>query len=426
MLAWITYFSVAALETWGFFYFIDTFLDCKWKGKRKIVLVLIMYALENALALSISWFIQNDMSVVLRTLCIGFSLVVLAQCAYNSTLGQSILIGGMSIAVTTLSDSIFLWLLASGDLHVQRYIAFIGKVLGVVVLLGIRRFFGSTRESFRKIGPRWLHYGWFPLFTMALAFYVVIRFSMMGEYRWFFSVLSGTLLALNLFAMYVLKNSLESDERIRNMELLVRNKQDQLRLFQDMKFLYERQSKKTHDYKKQLYSIQELLENDETESAVSLVRSLTNSLSVDLSEVNTGHPVINAVLNQEYRMAKERGIGMFFAVEDMHDFRMDEEDIVILFGNLLENAINECSRLIGGGVTDPAIQIKLAKANDKTVLSVKNPVVSKVEIWDNETVGPLPPGHGIGLMNVREVVDKYDGDLVLSCDEREFMAVVMI
>ncbi|MBR1670786.1 MAG: GHKL domain-containing protein [Butyrivibrio sp.] len=261
---------------------------------------------------------------------------------------------------------------------------------------------------------------------MALAFYVVIRFSLMGEYRWFFSVLSGALLALNVFALYVLKNSLESDERIRNMELLVRNKQDQLRLFQDMKFLYERQSRKTHDYKKQLSSIQELLENDETESAVSLVRSLTNSLSVDLSGVNTGHPVINAVLNQEYRMAKERGIGMLFAVEDMHDFRKDEEDVVILFGNLLENAINECSRLIEGGVAAPAIQIRLARANDKTVLSVKNPVVSKVEIRDNEIVDPLPPGHGIGLMNVREVVDKYGGDLVLSCDDREFMAVVMI
>ena len=100
--------------------------------------------------------------------------------------------------------------------------------------------------------------------------------------------------------------------------------------------------------------------------------------------------------------------------------------LMTLSRNLLENAINECSRLVEGGVTDPAIQIKLAKANDKTVLSVKNPVVSKVEIRDNETVGPLPPGHGIGLMNVREVVDKYGGDLVLSCDDREFMAVVMI
>lgn len=131
-------------------------------------------------------------------------------------------------------------------------------------------------------------------------------------------------------------------------------------------------------------------------------------------------------LDRLYKDNKERGIGMLFAVEDMHDFRMDEEDIVILFGNLLENAINECSRLVEGGVSDTAIQIRLAKVNGKTVLSVKNPVVSKVEIRDNETVGPLPHGHGIGLMNVREVVDKYGGDFVLSCDDREFMAVVMI
>lgn len=100
--------------------------------------------------------------------------------------------------------------------------------------------------------------------------------------------------------------------------------------------------------------------------------------------------------------------------------------LMTLSRNLLENAINECSRLVEGGVSDPAIQIRLAKVNGKTVLSVKNPVVSKVEIRDNEIVGSLAPGHGIGLMNVREVVDKYGGDLVLSCDDREFMAVVMI
>ncbi len=34
--------------------------------------------------------------------------------------------------------------------------------------------------------------------------------------------------------------------------------------------------------------------------------------------------------------------------------------------------------------------------------------------------------HGVGLMNVRAVVDKYDGDFAISCDREKFQAVVMI
>lgn len=34
--------------------------------------------------------------------------------------------------------------------------------------------------------------------------------------------------------------------------------------------------------------------------------------------------------------------------------------------------------------------------------------------------------HGIGLLNVKAVVNKYGGDMVLSCDENEFKAVVIL
>ena len=34
--------------------------------------------------------------------------------------------------------------------------------------------------------------------------------------------------------------------------------------------------------------------------------------------------------------------------------------------------------------------------------------------------------HGVGLMNVKAVVDKYGGDFAISCDEEKFQAVVML
>ncbi|MBQ8040597.1 MAG: GHKL domain-containing protein, partial [Lachnospiraceae bacterium] len=34
--------------------------------------------------------------------------------------------------------------------------------------------------------------------------------------------------------------------------------------------------------------------------------------------------------------------------------------------------------------------------------------------------------HGIGLLNVKAVVDKYAGEMVLTCDDNAFHAVVIL
>ena len=55
-----------------------------------------------------------------------------------------------------------------------------------------------------------------------------------------------------------------------------------------------------------------------------------------------------------------------------------------------------------------------------------NPVTEKVEIQNDAIKSKRGEHHGIGLLNVKAVVDKYGGDMVLSCDENEFKAVVIL
>ena len=62
----------------------------------------------------------------------------------------------------------------------------------------------------------------------------------------------------------------------------------------------------------------------------------------------------------------------------------------------------------------------------KIIFSVKNPVVEKVQITDGIVLDSNGGMHGIGLSNVKAVVDKYGGDFVISCDSEKFQAVVML
>ena len=111
---------------------------------------------------------------------------------------------------------------------------------------------------------------------------------------------------------------------------------------------------------------------------------------------------------------------MIFKVGDMSGMRLNEEETVILLSNLLDNAIHECLKVVKAG-RKAVIYIKLVQEGGKIIFSVKNPVLEKVQITDSN--GGM---HGIGLSNVKAVVDKYGGDFVISCDSEKFQAVVML
>ena len=88
------------------------------------------------------------------------------------------------------------------------------------------------------------------------------------------------------------------------------NQKNRLDAYQDREEIYERQRKKMHDYKNQLYTIQTLLKTGKAEEALSFTEKLTESVAVDLSAINTNHPVVNAVLNQKYRSMQEKNIAV--------------------------------------------------------------------------------------------------------------------
>lgn len=70
--------------------------------------------------------------------------------------------------------------------------------------------------------------------------------------------------------------------------------------------------------------------------------------------------------------------------------------------------------------------LKLECEDHKLIFAVRNPVTEKVEIENDTIKSKRGDHHGIGLLNVKAVVDKYGGDMVLSCDENEFKAVVIL
>lgn len=264
-----------------------------------------------------------------------------------------------------------------------------------------------------------------PLFTATAMLLMYYCYSSDKKVQASYLFLTVGLIVMNFLVMELMQDILEKGELLRESALTDQKKESQLAYYRDMQTVYERQGRKMHDYKNQIRTIQVLIKEGDPQAAATLAERLTESILVEMSAVNTNHPVVNAVLNQKFHLAREQGTSMIFKVGDMSGMRLNEEETVILLSNLLDNAIHECLKVVKAG-RKAVIYIKLVQEGGKIIFSVKNPVVEKVQITDGIVLDSNGGMHGIGLSNVKAVVDKYGGDFVISCDSEKFQAVVML
>lgn len=422
MMHWIHYILIA-FEAWGIIYFFDSFMDARRQDK-KWLRCLLVYA-EIIAAIFVTQIIPGYGDIA-KSIIIVVALIITCIGFYNTSIIAGIFFSALNYILLFFTDCVFVTLFGMQETPFN-HVLWVGiKVLWIVLLLILRRKLPHIRRYLNENRISWTSFAWLPVFSGVIGIYFYILFLSDAEPEWFYSFISLWIICLNVISLVFMQESLLKEERIRQSELQVQKKQNQLQLFHDMQSMYERQGKKLHDYKKQLATVQGLIESGDYETAVNLTKELTKSIAVEMSEVNTGHPVVNAVLNQEYRVAKGLGIGMIFSVSEADKIRLSDEDIVVVFGNLLDNAIHECERIVADG-KDAVIHVKLADMDGEMVITIQNPVIEAVQIDENnDVVHKSEEGHGIGLSNVRETVEKYGGSFVISCDENEFTAVAII
>ena len=424
---WIFFFLNLLIESYGLIYFFDSFMPEK-KKESKWKKIIIMYVIAAVVTLVIAALFP-ELRGLLQVLVVTIALSLYVWRFYDVRLSVGTFFAALGFMIHLMVDAISLGV-APNDMveeHSVMYHLYVLFWLGVWILLEmlLRKRFHHIKDYVQGSSIQWTYFWWFPIISAFMQIYCYQVFIDRDEYYMLYLVFAFCLLVLNISSLYLLQDALVKEERIRisnEQQQKIRNQYD---AFKDMKYIYESQGRKLHDYKKQLTTVQELIKNGQVTEAYDYIGKLTKSITVEMSEINVGHPVINAVLNQQYRTAKSKGIGVVFSVCDLSKVQIDDEDIVVLLGNLLENAIHECERIMDEGRV-ATIQLKLIEKNGSVIITVKNPVRDVVPIKDNKVQKERIDGHGIGLSNVEEIVRRYDGSFAISCDEEKFNAIVII
>ena len=129
---------------------------------------------------------------------------------------------------------------------------------------------------------------------------------------------------------------------------------------------------------------------------------------------------LDAILFYKRAMAEEKKIPVVYDIQIPAGLKIDGTDCCVLLGNALDNAIEANEKI--EDITDRYIECLILYQKNSLLCKITNPTKEPVEIKNNKilTTKENKKDHGIGLGNIKMVVEKYNGTLNLSCTDNTF------
>jgi hypothetical protein len=191
--------------------------------------------------------------------------------------------------------------------------------------------------------------------------------------------------------------------------------------YQKMDEMYEKLRILRHDYKYHLNAARKMLRLGDADGADTYLTQVEDQLSRHELQKYCQNAVINALISSYAERCAALEIRFDVRLDMPEALTVSDYDICIIFGNLLENAVEACCRLDGAR----AIELSAQTMPARFLIMVRNSFDGDVR-QDNGNPVSQKIGGGVGLRSVREVVARHSGDLLTEWDQETFTAYAAV
>lgn len=212
----------------------------------------------------------------------------------------------------------------------------------------------------------------------------------------------------------------EAAEHIRHLEQIATVQADQYRLIQSR---IEEARRARHDLRQHLRAIQGYIDIDDIPALSAYIKSYGDSLPSDSVRVYSRNLAVDAVLRFYAEKAASAGIdiNIFFSVGEIPV--IPEPELCVLLGNLLENALENCSAASG----HPFIRMRAVLTEGRALtLTVDNSCTQPPVIKDGHLLSRKHGGPGIGTESIRITSEKYQGFTRFEWKDNVFFTSVLL
>mgnify|MGYP000705560410 CR=1 FL=1 len=221
----------------------------------------------------------------------------------------------------------------------------------------------------------------------------------------------------------LIQNSQLYETKMRN-EQLEYERSTQYRYYEKINEIQHEIMKYRHDFNNVLTTAMNLYTYPDTaEKGKEMLDELSRKNQSNKMPFYCANNIVNAILWDKSNAAKESGVTLNCDASLSNDIPVDDVDLCCLIVNMLDNAIRGAK----AAESDKSIGIKIKEENGRIYISVSN----YADMPDFESTEKLPStkankNHGYGTEIIRNIVQKYDGDVLFTCKDRKFSTALSI
>lgn len=261
---------------------------------------------------------------------------------------------------------------------------------------------------------------------------VFLMFDERREMIWKIPVIAALIYVGEISACYIYQNYREIHRERQKHFMEEQQIKAMKRRLEEVEGFYSNIRKIRHEMKNHMTNIKGLVAGEKYGEVENYIEKLDETIQTLDYQFHTGNAVTDVIINDKYRKAVDAGI--LFQVKFIYEQTdtIPVFDIGIILNNLLDNAIEACEKL---EQQRRYIHLVLKKKNHFLLIEVENSFDGELKWEDDEMIpmttkqGRLPDifmEHGIGLKNVRDVAERYFGDMNIKIKNKVFKVTVML
>ncbi len=322
-----------------------------------------------------------------------------------ANLGNFILIAGVCIEQNlfpNITHHLYCW-------HSSVVMILLHLVITLPWALEARKYFIPMLENHR-VKKEWNYYWLVPL-----VFYIIWQYQVNGGTEtgleniqnpynvvFLFIINFGSLLIYYLMLILdgqLLKNmELEEQQHYRELEQIE---------YQALQERIEETRRMRHDLRHHIHMVSHYLEEKEYDKLQEYVNTYRDSIPDGDKIRFCEHRLINNIIFYFASQAREHEIDFDVKLSITEDMAMNDHEIAVLLGNLLENAIDACMEQKS---SERRIIVKGKGDAHSLIFTIDNTCENEVKKnKKGEFLTTKPNGNGIGVNSAQKIVERYNG-----------------
>lgn len=229
------------------------------------------------------------------------------------------------------------------------------------------------------------------------------------------------IVAVFFFLLIILLISIMNQMKEEQNMLIIRQNTSEM-YYTELMERYRIIGKLNHDIKNERVYLYKCIENGEIEKAKKHLEEL-QQFNSDNKRIWTGFEYIDFIINVKLEQIEKKNIQFIFN-SNFSSFPLKDEEICIVFGNLIDNAISATEKC---EQQERWIKIEILQHNDMCNISISNsstryPIVNDGRFQSSKEDKRI---HGWGLQNVEKIVKKHNGTVKYQYTDKLFEVHVM-